>query len=146
MAELRSVDPQSLIPNPNNPRRTAAPKAMDEQLLASIRAVGIIQPPRVTETPDGLMVVAGNRRRAAAIAAGLAEIHVMVCDADEAADAMRAVSENLIRASMTSVDIWRATDSLERQGWNEQASAGVADTGPDQPANDDAEPCAPAAE
>ncbi len=123
MAELRSVDPQSLIPNPNNPRRTAAPKAMDEQLLASIRAVGIIQPPRVTETPDGLMVVAGNRRRAAAIAAGLAEIHVMVCDADETADAMRAVSENLIRASMTSVDIWRATDSLERQGWNEQAIA-----------------------
>ena len=123
MAELRSVDPQTLIPNPNNPRRTATPPAMDQQLLASIQAVGVIQPPRVVETADGLMVVAGNRRRTAAIAAGLAAIDVMVCDADEAADAMRAVSENLVRASMNGVDIWRATEALERQGWNEQAIA-----------------------
>jgi len=46
---------------------------------------------------------------------------VMVCDADEAADAMRSVAENLIRASMSSVDIWRAIERLEAQGWNEQA-------------------------
>ena len=123
MAELRSVDPSTLLLNPNNPRRTATPQAMEDQLVASIRAVGIIQPPRVTETGAGLMIVAGNRRRNAAIAAGLPEIDVMVCDADEAADAMRAVSENLIRASMTSVDIWRATEALEAQGWNEQAIA-----------------------
>ena len=47
MAELRSVNPTTLLPNPDNPRRTPAPKAQDEQLAASIRAVGIIQPPRV---------------------------------------------------------------------------------------------------
>ena len=123
MAELRSVDPTTLLLNPNNPRRTASPQAMEDQLVASIRAVGIIQPPRVTETEAGLMIVAGNRRRNAAIAAGLISIDVMVCDADETADAMRAVSENLIRASMTSVDIWRATEALEAQGWNEQAIA-----------------------
>jgi hypothetical protein len=35
----------------------------------------------------------------------------MVCDADEAADAMRSVAENLIRASMSSVDIWRAVEA-----------------------------------
>ena len=69
------------------------------------------------------MVVAGNRRRSAAVAAGLASIDVMVCDADEAADAMRAVSENLIRASMNGVDVWRAIQSLEAQAWNEQAIA-----------------------
>jgi ParB family chromosome partitioning protein len=44
-----------------------------------------------------------------------------VWDADEAADAMRSVAENLIRASMSSVDIWRAIERLEAQGWNEQA-------------------------
>ena len=123
MPELRSVDPRTLQINPDNPRRTAAPPAMDEQLIASIKAVGIIQPPCVTPKDGGLMIVVGNRRVKAAIAAGLPEISVLVCDADEAADAMRSVAENLIRASMNSVDIWRAIERLEAQGWNEQAIA-----------------------
>ncbi len=123
MAELRSVDPRTLHLNPNNPRRTPVPPAMDEQLVASIRAVGIIQPPSVTLRDNGLTVVVGNRRVKAAIMADLPVIDVMVCDADEAADAMRAVAENLIRASMSSVDIWRAIERLEAQHWNEQAIA-----------------------
>src|ERR1035437_9608516 len=121
MAELRSVDPRTLQFNPNNPRRTPVPPAMDEQLVASIKAVGIIQPPSVTAKDDGLTIVVGNRRVKAAIAAELPVIEVMVCDADEATDAMRSVAENLIRASMSSVDIWRAIERLEAQGWNEQA-------------------------
>ena len=123
MAELRSVDPTTLVLNPDNPRRTPVPAAMDDQLLASIQAVGLIQPPRVKETEAGLVIVAGGRRTEAAIRAGLASIDVLVCDAEEAADAMRSVSENLIRASMTSVDIWRATEALEAQGWTEAAIA-----------------------
>jgi ParB/RepB/Spo0J family partition protein len=94
---------------------------MDEQLVASIKAVGIIQPPCVTPKDDGLMIVVGNRRVKASIKADLPLIDVLVCDADEAADAMRSVAENLIRASMSSVDIWRAIERLEAQGWNEQA-------------------------
>lgn len=121
MAELRSIDPRTLQPNPNNPRTTPVPLAMDEQLVASIKAVGIIQPPCVTSKDDGLMIVVGNRRVKAAIKADLPLIDVLVCDADEAADAMRSVAENLIRASMSSVDIWRAIERLESQGWNEQA-------------------------
>ena len=121
MAELRSVDPRILQPNPNNPRRTPVPPAMDEQLLASIKAVGIIQPPCVSVTDNGLTIEIGNRRVKAAIKAELPAIEVLVCDADEVVAAMRAVAENLVRASMTSVDIWRAIERLEAQGWNEQA-------------------------
>ena len=66
MAELRSVDPRTLQSNPNNPRRTPASPAMDEQLLASIKAVGIIQPPCVTPEGDKLMIAVGNRRVKAA--------------------------------------------------------------------------------
>jgi ParB family chromosome partitioning protein len=33
------------------------------------------------------------------------------------------VAENLIRGSMTSVDIWRAIERPEAQGWNEQSIA-----------------------
>ena len=123
MAELRSVDPRTLQCNPNNPRRTPVAAEMDEQLVASIKAVGIIQPPCVTANGDTLTIIVGNRRVKAAIAADLPLITVMVCDADEAADAMRAVAENLIRAAMSSVDIWRAIERLEAQGWNEQAIA-----------------------
>jgi ParB/RepB/Spo0J family partition protein len=123
MAELRSIDPRTLHANPNNPRRTPASPAMDEQLLASIKAVGIIQPPCVTPQGDGLTIVVGNRRVKAAIAADLPLIDVLVCTTGEAADAMRAVAENLVRASMTSVDTWRAIERLEAQGWNEQAIA-----------------------
>ena len=36
---------------------------------------------------------------------------------------MRSLAENLIRASMNSVDIWRGIDTLEKKGWNEQAIA-----------------------
>ena len=124
MAELRSVDPTTLQPNPDNPRRTPAPQAMDDQLVASIKAIGLIQPPRVKDVDGTLVLITGNRRVSAAIAAGLATIDALVCEADEVADAMRSVSENLIRASMTSVDIWRATEALAAQGWNEQ---GIAD-------------------
>ena len=123
MTELRSVDPRTLQSNPNNPRRTPASPAMDEQLLASIKAVGIIQPPCVTPKDGGLMIIVGKRRVKAAIMAELPLIDVLVCDADEAADAMRSVAENLIRASMSSVDIWRAIERLEAQNWNEQAIA-----------------------
>src|SRR5580698_843319 len=121
MAEPRSVDPRTLQPNPNNPRTTPVPPAMDEQLLASIKAVGIIQPPCVSATDGGLIIEIGNRRVKAAIRAELPVIDVLVCDADEVTAAMRAVAENLIRASMSSVDIWRAIERLEAQGWNEQA-------------------------
>ena len=47
MAELRKVCPLLLKPNPHNPRITPPPAAMEEQLLASIKAIGIIQPPIV---------------------------------------------------------------------------------------------------
>ena len=88
MAELRSADPRTLQANPNNPRATPVPPAMDEQMLASVKAVGIIHPPYVTGTDDALMIVAGRRRVKAAITADLPVIDVLVCDADEAADAM----------------------------------------------------------
>jgi ParB family transcriptional regulator, chromosome partitioning protein len=124
MRELRSVDPRTLKPNPNNPRRTPVPPAMDEQLVASIKAIGIIQPPVVREADGELIVKAGGRRVKAAITAELPTIDVLVRnDDDDSMVPMVSLSENLIRASMTSVDIWRGIEDLEKRGWNEQAIA-----------------------
>ena len=124
MPELRSVDPRTLKPNPHNPRRTPVPAAMDEQLVASIKAIGIIQPPVVREADGDLVVKAGDRRVKAAITAELPTIYVFVKnDDDDTTVPMVSLSENLIRASMTSVDIWRGVEDLEKRGWNEQAIA-----------------------
>ena len=123
MSELRSVDPRTLKPNPNNPRHTPVPPAMDEQLVASIKAIGIIQPPVVREADGELIVKAGGRRVKAAITAELPTIDVLVKNDDDTMVPMVSLSENLIRASMTSVDIWRGVEDLEKRGWNEQAIA-----------------------
>ena len=123
MAELRSVDPRTLKPNPNNPRITMAPQAMDDQLLASITAIGIIQPPVVREIDGDLVIKAGERRVKAAIRADMPVIDVLVRETDDAQVPMESLSENLVRAAMNNVDIWRAIERLEKEGWNEQAIA-----------------------
>ena len=123
MAELRSVDPRTLTLNPNNPRTSAVPKEMDQQLVASIMAIGLLQPPVVREIDGALVVRAGDRRTKASIAAGKDVIDVYVLDSNEDIDAMAAMSENLVRVGMNPVDTWRGIDKLEQQGWNEDAIA-----------------------
>ncbi len=119
MAELRSVDPRTLKLNPDNPRKTPVPKEMDRQLVASITAIGLLQPPIVREIDGVLVVRAGDRRTRAAIAAGKDVIDVYVLIGNEEIDAMATMSENLVRCSMGAVDTWRGIEKLEQQGWNE---------------------------
>ena len=122
--ELRSVDPRKLKANPNNPRRTTAGDAFEAQMVASIKAIGLVQPPLVKEEGKKLVILAGHRRVAGCVAAGLTEIPVLVqSEADAAIDPMRAVSENLVRAEMGQVDRWRAMEALAGAGWNEAAIA-----------------------
>jgi len=122
--ELRTVDPRKLKANPNNPRRMAAGDAMEAQMVASIKAIGLVQPPLVKEEGKKLVILAGHRRVAGCVAAGLTEIPVLVqAEADAAIDPMRAVSENLVRAEMGQVDRWRAMEALAGAGWNEAAIA-----------------------
>ena len=69
-------------------------------------------------------IVAGHRRVAAAVEAGLPEISVLVQpEADGLLDPMRSVSENLIRAEMGPVDRWRSMQALTGAGWTEDAIA-----------------------
>lgn len=123
MTELRTVDPRILKPDPENPRRIKATPAMDEQLRASILAIGIIQPPVIREKDGDLLIKAGERRVKQAILAGLSEIDILVRNSDDRTTQMESLSENVIRASMNPVDLWRGIEKLEAQGWNEQAIA-----------------------
>ena len=119
--ELRTVDPRTLVFNPNNPRRSPASPAADAQMAASIKVVGIIQPPIVKQTADGLEIVYGERRVKGAISTGLPVIAVLVVDASTSDHAMAALIENVVRAPLSPVDQWRAIHQLEHAGWNAEA-------------------------
>ncbi|MCP1250003.1 ParB N-terminal domain-containing protein [Gluconobacter oxydans] len=122
MDELRLVDPNTLIANPNNPRQTKPGQASIRQLALNIRAVGLVHPPRVRELGDGsLMIIAGHRRTEAAIYAGLTEIQVHVTKIDNGLEDLAAASENMIREGMTEPDQWRAVTRMrEELGYTDQ--------------------------
>jgi len=119
--ELKSVDPRTLKINPDNPRRTGAGEHPDAQMVANIKAVGILQPPVVREKGKHLEIVAGHRRVAAAIAAGFPEVLVLVRGPDDGGDNVRALSENVVRAQLDVVSQWKAIEALVSADWTEEA-------------------------
>lgn len=112
--ELRIVDPKILKANPNNPRGKLPRGPEDEQMEASVRERGVLQPLAVRQRGEDLVVRWGDRRRAAAVAVGLTRIPVIVLGPEdpEDEDDIRAGIENLVRKDMTPADTWRFIDKL----------------------------------
>ncbi len=124
--EIKLVDPRSLVENPDRARRTKSSPQSDALLLATIKAVGIVQPPVVApqaEGGNGFVIHSGHRRVKQAIAAGLEEIAVLVGEAAEDGGAMRSMVENIARENLNPVDQWRAIERLVALGWTEEAIA-----------------------
>jgi ParB/RepB/Spo0J family partition protein len=124
--EIKLIDPRALIENPDKARRTKSSPQSDALLLATIRAVGIVQPPVVALQADGgngFVIQHGHRRVKQAIAAGLEEIAVLVGEADRDGGAMRSMVENIARENLNPVDQWRAIERLVALGWTEEAIA-----------------------
>jgi len=94
----------TLQPNPLNPRTEIQTSGLEE-LAASIRAQGVLQPLLVT--PQGV-VVAGHRRLAAARLAGLETVPVLVHDLDPVRQQEIMLVENLQRADLSAVAEARA--------------------------------------
>jgi ParB/RepB/Spo0J family partition protein len=124
--ELKFVDPRALKENPDRARRTKSTPQADALLLATIKAVGIVQPPVVVAEADGgngFVIDAGHRRVKQAIAAGLEQILVLVDDRAEDGGAMRSLAETLAHEQLNPVDQWRAIERLVALGWTEEAIA-----------------------
>jgi ParB family transcriptional regulator, chromosome partitioning protein len=122
--QLIKVDPRALKENPDRMRQTKSAPQADALLLATIKAVGIVQPPVITpETGggNGYVINAGHRRVKQAIAAGLEEIDVLVDEAANDNGAMRSMVENIAREALNPVDQWRAIERLLALGWTEEA-------------------------
>ncbi len=70
---LQEIDIDRIAPNPEQPRQHIDPDALEE-LAASIRQHGLLQPIVVTRSGSGYSIVAGERRWRAARAAGLSAV------------------------------------------------------------------------
>ena len=98
------VPVERLIPNPNQPRRDFQPEALQE-LAASLRAKGVIQPLIVRALPDGRFeIVAGERRWRAAQLAQLHELPVLVREFTDAEVIEVAIIENIQRAELNAIE------------------------------------------
>ncbi|WP_426167083.1 ParB/RepB/Spo0J family partition protein [Sandarakinorhabdus sp. DWP1-3-1] len=90
--------------NPLQPRRTFIPEAMDE-LIASVRAHGVLQPILVRPVADGRYeIIAGERRWRAAQAAGLHEMPAVVRPLDDRAAFEIALIENIQRSDLNAIE------------------------------------------
>ncbi|MDX8499123.1 ParB N-terminal domain-containing protein [Mesorhizobium sp. VK4C] len=123
---ILKLDPRALTDNPDGARRSKSSPQADALLLATIKAVGIIQPPVVSPPTDGgngFVIQAGHRRVKQAIAAGLEEIEVLVDEAATDNGAMRSLIGNIAFEPLNPVDQWRAIERLVALGWTEEAIA-----------------------
>jgi ParB family transcriptional regulator, chromosome partitioning protein len=90
-------------PCPYQPRKDFPEEALRE-LADSIREQGIVQPLIVRARAEGFELIAGERRWRAAQLAGLAEVPVLVREADDTAALELALIENLQRENLNPVE------------------------------------------
>jgi ParB family chromosome partitioning protein len=97
---LIDVPVAAIAPNPQQPRTTFAPAALDE-LRASIAELGVLVP-LIVRRLDGerYELIAGERRWRAAIAAGLSTVPALVREAGDRESLEVAIVENLQREDL----------------------------------------------
>jgi ParB family chromosome partitioning protein len=114
---LIEVDIDQLSPNGRQPRINVEDANLDE-LAASIRSRGVIQPILVQRTEDGYRIIAGERRWRAAQRAGLLKVPVVVRDLPENSERQLlelALVENVQRENLNPVDEARAYQQLSTE-------------------------------
>ena len=102
---------EKIHPNRNQPRKHFAPEKLEE-LAASIREKGIIQPLVVTRNDDHFELIAGERRWRAAQKAGLYEIPVIIREATPDDIMELALIENIQRQDLNAIEEAQAYRSL----------------------------------
>ena len=120
---LIDVDVDQVGPNPNQPRKAFDSIALDE-LAASIRTSGVIQPVIVRRQGAAFQLVAGERRWRAARQAGLPRIPAIVREVTDAESLELALVENLLREDLNPMEEAEAFDKLlARFGWTQEELA-----------------------
>lgn len=109
--------------NPNQPRKVFDSNALQE-LTASIKASGVIQPVVVRRVNGSYQLIAGERRWRAARQAGLERIPAVVRDATDVESLEIALVENLLREDLNPMEEAEAYHKLLAQfGWTQEQLA-----------------------
>ncbi len=103
---------ERLSPNPFQPRSNIDQARLDE-LAASIRTSGVVQPILVRRLGDGYQIVAGERRWRAAQQAGLKRVPVTVREVPDAELLELALIENIQREELSALEEAQAFQRLQ---------------------------------
>ena len=104
VGQQNEVAISAISPNPRQPRTHFDPVALDE-LIASIKEIGILQPPVVRQTTAGKYeLIMGERRFRAAKAAGLKTIPVIIRQTPDNELLREALIENIHRSQLNALE------------------------------------------
>jgi ParB family chromosome partitioning protein len=104
VAQQNEVPISSISPNPRQPRTVFDEDALNE-LIASIKEIGILQPPVVRKVSEGRYeLVMGERRFRAAKAAGLTTIPVIIRQTPDNELLREALIENIHRSQLNPLE------------------------------------------
>jgi len=104
VATQDEVDIDLISPNPRQPRKHFDEEALNE-LIASIKEIGILQPPVVRQTTSGRYeLIMGERRYRAAKAAGLKKIPVIIRQTSDNELLREALIENIHRSQLNAIE------------------------------------------
>ena len=111
---IQKISVKQIVANPNQPRTMFDVEAL-EQLAASIKNHGILQPLVVTPAADGYEIIAGERRWRASQIAGLKKVPVIVRTTKELESLEIALVENVQRVDLSPLDQAVSIEKLNQQ-------------------------------
>ncbi|MEE0978340.1 MAG: ParB/RepB/Spo0J family partition protein [Muribaculaceae bacterium] len=102
---INEIELSKITPNPDQPRTFFSDDALQE-LAASIRELGVIQPLSLRKTGiDSYQIIAGERRYRAAKIAGLTSVPAYIRNANDAELTEMALIENIQREDLNAIEI-----------------------------------------
>ena len=112
VAQQNEVLISQIFPNPRQPRTAFDETALNE-LIASIKSIGILQPPVVRKVGEGRYeLIMGERRFRAAKAAGLTSIPVIIRQTPDNELLREALIENIHRSNLNPLEEGAAYSQL----------------------------------
>ena len=111
-SSINEIELSKIQPNPEQPRSIFEEEALEE-LAASIRSMGVIQPITLKEIGDEqYLIISGERRYRAALMAGLEQIPAYIKTAADEHIVEMALIENIQREDLNSIEIALAYHKL----------------------------------
>ena len=104
-SSINEIELSRIQPNPDQPRREFDDESLEE-LAASIREIGIVQPISLRQQANGTyQIIAGERRYRAARIAGLSTVPAYIRTVEDEAVMEMALIENIQREDLNAIEI-----------------------------------------